>query len=336
MNSHADIQRRLPAYCERDLEPAERQLVDNHLTACPSCRAELADLQTALRLIRSTPEVDPPPWMTAHIMARIREQQAGKRSWLQRLFFPLHIKLPIEAVALLVVCVGGFYLSRSVETEMSRGKQQQLQEIPAPQVPTPTQPATQAPARAGKQVQPAAPAAPARQPTPRREEFPVEAPAQLPSTAPYAPPPAAYKEPYGGKAESLKVAPRAESSNRAREAAPELNRKGRSLERMNDMAAPAASSRAADAPAAPALPQGMLRLDMADPSTAPALIRETLLRCGGSITEEPDPSRHRITVRIPAARLGELLQRLEGLGRITERPAAPPAGTQLLELTIQW
>ena len=70
MNSHAGIQRLLPAYCDGDLEPTERKLVEQHLAACPSCRAELANLQTALRLIRSTPEVDPPPWVAARIMAR--------------------------------------------------------------------------------------------------------------------------------------------------------------------------------------------------------------------------------------------------------------------------
>ena len=64
MNNHAEIQMRLPAYCGGDLEPAELRLVEDHLAECPACRAELADLQTALRLVRSTPEIEPPPWMT--------------------------------------------------------------------------------------------------------------------------------------------------------------------------------------------------------------------------------------------------------------------------------
>jgi hypothetical protein len=72
------------------------------------------------------------------------------------------------------------------------------------------------------------------------------------------------------------------------------------------------------------------------PQAAPALIREALLRSGGTIVEEPGPSLQRLKARIAAARLNELLQRLERLGRITERPATPPAGTQLLELTVQW
>jgi hypothetical protein len=146
------------------------------------------------------------------------------------------------------------------------------------------------------------------------------------------------KDQYGGKAESMKAAPAAESSNRAQEGAPEMRlmKKNRSFERSSDGAAPAATGRAAGTPAGLALPQVAVRLIVDDPSAAPALIREAVSRSGGSITEEQGPAGHRLTIRIPAARQTELLERLQRLGRIVERPAPPPAGTQLLELTIQW
>jgi hypothetical protein len=73
-----------------------------------------------------------------------------------------------------------------------------------------------------------------------------------------------------------------------------------------------------------------------DPANAPALIREAVIRSGGSITEEREPADQRLTAHIPAARQAELLERLQRLGRIVERPAASTAGTHLLELTIQW
>jgi len=292
--------------------------------------------------------------MTSRIMAHLREEKARKRGWLQLFWFPRHTAFPVKILALLVVCVSGYYLSRSVETELSQGTRQQLQEIPAQQapVPTPAQPSTQAPARAEKQAQPAAdrpqtvapvaPAAPALQPAPRRESLPAQAPEQLPPSAPpapYAPPPPLSMEQYGGKAEALKVAPRSESANRAQEAASEMKKKSiRSPDRMSDTAAPApaAAGRAASAPAALALPQAVVRLDVADPSAAPGLIRAAVIRCGGNITEEPSPSGHRITARIPATRQGELLERLQQLGRIVERPAPSPAGMALIEMVIQW
>jgi anti-sigma factor RsiW len=118
MNSHDGIQKLLSAYCGNDLSAGDRGMVEEHLKECPSCRAELTDLQITTRLIRTTPEVEPPPWMTARIMAHVREEKVSRRSWLKNLFFPLHIKIPLEAVALLVVCVSGYYMSRTVETEL--------------------------------------------------------------------------------------------------------------------------------------------------------------------------------------------------------------------------
>lgn len=343
MNSHAEIQRLLPAYCGGDLEPAERKLVEQHLAACPSCRAELANLQTALRLIRSTPEVDPPPWMAARIMARIREQQTEKQSWLRRMFFPLHIKLPLEVMALLVVCVGGFYLSRTVETNLEQAARQQLQEPPAQQAPSPAQLAARGEKTkptAAKQPRSTAPPSAIPQPAPRGEGTPFGTAPPTPATpapAPYAPAPPAYRDQQGDKAEPMKASPAGEPYNRALEQAPEVKSKSsRSVERRVDAATPAPAGRAAGVPAPPALPQSTVRLSVDDTSAAPAMIREAVLRSGGDILEEHEMRGQRLKVRIPAARQNELLQRLERLGRITERPVTPPPGTQLLELTVQW
>ena len=73
MSNHTDIQKQLSAYCGGDLDPAERLRVEEHLAGCDSCRAELADLQTALRLIRTTHEVEPPVWLATRVMARVRD-----------------------------------------------------------------------------------------------------------------------------------------------------------------------------------------------------------------------------------------------------------------------
>ena len=333
MNSHAEVQKRLSAYCGGDMEPAERQLVEQHLAACPPCRAELGDLQTALRLLRTTAEVDPPPWLTARIMANIREQQAEKRSWLQRIFLPLHIKLPLEAIALVMVCVSGYYLSRTVETDLQSTGRQQLQEIPAQQAPLPSQAPVQPPAGSEKAPPSAAtppqgavppPAAP--QQIRRQEYLPARKPPQTqtaPAPTTYAPAPPAYRDQDGGKAETMK-------------AAPEMKLKSsRSPEHGSDAAAPAAAGRAVGAPAGSILPQAVVRLSVDDSSAAPAMIRETVLRSGGTVVDERELTGRRLRVRIPAVRQHELLDRLERLGRIMARPDLP-SGAELLELTIQW
>lgn len=341
MNSHADIQRRLPAYCGGDLESAERQLIELHLAECPACRVELADLQTTMRQIRSTPEVDPPPWLTARIMAHIKAAQPEKRSWLQRMFFPLHIKLPLEAVALLMVCVSGYYLSRTVETSLEQTRQQQLQEIPAQPAPATLSPYVQPPDGSDKQKRAeesrlrkdaTQTVIPETAQPPEYRHSPV-IPASPPASAP-APP--AHRNLYDGAAESMRAAPATEYI-RDQEAAPEKKLKSsRSPERQTDEAAPAAAGRAAGTPAGKVLLQALVRLNVDDPAAAATLIREAALRSGGEIVNERDFAGQHLTVRLPAERQKELLERLERLGRITERPAIAPGEARLLELTIQW
>jgi hypothetical protein len=287
-------------------------------------------------------------------MAHLREEKAEKRGWLQRVWFPLHTGFSVKILALLIVCVSGYYLSRSVDMELQMAKQQRIQEGPAQQAPlstpapapalapSPAQPPagiekTERPAP--QQPQKAAVPASAPQPAPRTESIPIPRAAQTqPAPSPYAPPPSALKEQSGGKAESMKTVPTAESAIRARETAPEqkMMKKNRSPERSSDAAAPAAMDRASGAPAGLALTPVVVRLQVYDPATAAALIRKAVARSAGNITEEQAPAVHRLTIRIPANRQPELLERLQELGRITERPAPPPAGTQLLELTIQW
>lgn len=343
MNSHADIRRRLAAYSGGELDLSERKLVELHLATCSTCRAELADMKSTLHLIRSTPEVEPPPWLTSRIMAHLREEKTAQRSWLQRIWFPLHRAFPVQILALLVVCVSGYYLSRTVETGLKQTTQQQLQDMPAqpapaaPSVPV-QEPATRTEPESPASAPPQLKAAPAPQTDRRLEAPPIQSAPQIP-TAPapttYALAPPAYKDQLGGKAESMKAAPAAESSNRTQETAPEKKAKSsRSLERLSDTAAPA--GRAAGAPAGMQSTLNMVRLNMNDPTDAPALIREAVSRSGGSITEDQSSSLHRITARIPADRQNELLERLQRLGRIMERPATPPAEAQPLELTIQW
>ena len=343
MNSHADIQRRLSAYCGGDLESGEQARIEAHLVSCPACRADLADLQTTLRLIRTTPQVEPPPWMTSRIMAHLREEKITKRSWLQRLCFPQHTAFPVKILALLVVCISGYYLSHTVETELKQDARQQLQEIPAHQAPAPALSPPKTSTGRARQEQPSPPPAPpaanlksATEPENRPVQVQPQAPA-APTPAPHAPAPAVYKDQNGGKSESMKAAPAAESYNRALEAVPEMKMKSsRKLERSSDATAPTTAGSAAGAVVDRALPQTMVRLSVNDPSAAPALIREAVSRSGGSITEESGLSVHRLKARIPAERQSELLVRLQQLGRIVERPVTAPAGTQLLEITIKW
>ncbi len=114
---HADMRRKLSAYLDNAVTAEEKAEIKRHLGSCGTCRGAIADLELTVGYLKTLPDVEPPPWLTAKIMAKVREIAAPKPSLWQRLFFPLYVKLPIEAVALVFLCVTGFYLARTIGTQ---------------------------------------------------------------------------------------------------------------------------------------------------------------------------------------------------------------------------
>ena len=81
MKSHDDIRGMLPALAGDDLSETDRARVERHVADCAACRSELAALRAVVQAVRTTPEVDSPPWLAARIMARVREEGAPRRRW---------------------------------------------------------------------------------------------------------------------------------------------------------------------------------------------------------------------------------------------------------------
>ena len=115
-----EIDNLLPAYEEDLLTPEEKKGVETHLAACERCRRSLADLRRAQELVRGLGEVEPPPFFEERIMSRVRQEAGRKRGLLRRLFYPLHIKIPIQALATVLVAVLAFHLYQQGEPEMKR------------------------------------------------------------------------------------------------------------------------------------------------------------------------------------------------------------------------
>jgi hypothetical protein len=115
---HTAIKTMLSAYLENAVSPQEKAKVEEHLAACPECRLSLTEMMATRQHIRSLGEIEPPPWLTGKIMARVREEGESKRSILGWLFFPLHKKLPIGAVGLIFLTVMVYYIIRELQPEL--------------------------------------------------------------------------------------------------------------------------------------------------------------------------------------------------------------------------
>ncbi len=115
---HNEIRHRLSEYIDGSLPAGEKAAIEEHLETCTTCSDALRELQKTIEHIETVGEVEPPAWMTQKIMAKVRTAESEQRSFLRKLFFPLSVKIPIQAVAVLFLVVGAFYLYRSIQPSL--------------------------------------------------------------------------------------------------------------------------------------------------------------------------------------------------------------------------
>lgn len=320
MKDHDEIRRMLAALAGGDLSAADQTFVEQHLVNCPSCRAELDQLRQVVQVIRATPDEEPPPWLATRIMALVRENSVPQSGWLARLFLPLRSRLPLEAFALVMICVTAWYLMHEMERT-----QQVLSDAPNTAAPsresvsgrgqqTVPQPSPEAPAT------PKARTLPSGQPgTPLVQESPA-----------FAPPPHDASDRSGpteqakAASESTPAAPAAGREQVVTRAAPMAERKMTARQKLEggdgrlEMTAPKLLR---------------LRLVVDDEAIFSERLRSILQRSGGAVVHHQSGS---TVVRIEKNHLPELVDQLAGIGRVTERPVADLAHDGWLELTIYW
>ena len=108
----------LSEYIDGAVTPEENAAIEEHLASCPECSIAREELQKALQHLRNLEDVEAPPWLTQKIMATVREDAEQKSGLLRTLFFPLRIKLPLQAVAVLFLAVTALYIAQSIQPNM--------------------------------------------------------------------------------------------------------------------------------------------------------------------------------------------------------------------------
>ena len=107
-----DIKPLLSAYADGELSAGDAKLVADHAAACAACRAELAAYRKTHALLAGLDEVEPPAWLADKIMAHVRDEAGKEPGLLRRIFYPLHVKIPIPAIATVFVVCLIFYLQK--------------------------------------------------------------------------------------------------------------------------------------------------------------------------------------------------------------------------------
>lgn len=129
----AEVRIKLSEYLDGELSAEERKVVESHLEGCDECRRELQELERAVGHVHSLEEVEPPPWFAQNVMQRVRAEAEPKKGLLRRLFHPLHVKLPAEALAVALVAVAAVYVFNAIRPEVKmKVATEPLAEAPAP------------------------------------------------------------------------------------------------------------------------------------------------------------------------------------------------------------
>jgi hypothetical protein len=129
-----NIREKLSEYIDGLLSFQEKEVVDEHLKSCRGCSKTLNDLKKTIEHARNLETVEPPAWLAQKIMTKVRAEARPRKSLFQKLFYPLHIKLPIEAVATVLVVGLALYIYRDIVPEVKLAKAPAVEEV-APQVP---------------------------------------------------------------------------------------------------------------------------------------------------------------------------------------------------------
>ena len=117
MKNCKEIENNLSLYLDDSLSDADKQAVEEHLKSCPHCTKALVQLSKTHTLVNNLAEVEPPAWFKQKIMAKVREK-AEKKSFVQKLFYPLRIKIPVQILATVFIAVLAVYIYRAGEEQM--------------------------------------------------------------------------------------------------------------------------------------------------------------------------------------------------------------------------
>lgn len=106
----------LADYRDGTITESERAMVDAHLKVCGDCREELRFLKKYKTAISRYPALQAPDGLLEEVHRGIESQKRG--GIVRALFFPLRVKVPLEAAALLALALTGVLIFKPYKTSM--------------------------------------------------------------------------------------------------------------------------------------------------------------------------------------------------------------------------
>ncbi len=178
---HMEIRRKLPAYLDDEVSAEEKQDIKKHLGSCGICRGALADLELTMWHLKRLPEVEPPPWLSSKILAKVKTPAEPRHGLLRRFLSSLGMKLALVVLVLALLGSAGYFILRAIRPEEKPTTSRTISRGTVPR-PVPA---------------PAAPQGPAAIPAPPRAapSLPTSSSSGMPAAVPLPPPPVSHPAP---------------------------------------------------------------------------------------------------------------------------------------------
>ena len=105
-----NVQKKLSAYQDRELEPKVREQVRTHLLSCRACREKFAELERVWQTLEELQEIRPDPWFYRQLVRKVKEpRERGSLPGLQWVF-PILRTPTIASILLAIAILTGTYL----------------------------------------------------------------------------------------------------------------------------------------------------------------------------------------------------------------------------------
>ncbi len=120
------VRDRFSSLWEMELAPPEEKMVREHLSSCRECQKEFEQFEKTIRWLRSVGEVEVPNGFLPELQKKMGERK-GKAILAEKargrwLGFPVSLKLPVQAVAMVAIVFLVLYLAKMMPTEVYRLK----------------------------------------------------------------------------------------------------------------------------------------------------------------------------------------------------------------------
>jgi predicted anti-sigma-YlaC factor YlaD len=111
---------------EKELTPPDEKIIREHLSSCQGCQKEFEGFEKTMKWLRSAGEVELPDGFLPELRKKMEErkgkalpEERARGRWLG---FPLFLKLPVQAVAMVAIVFLVLYLAKLMPTEVYRLK----------------------------------------------------------------------------------------------------------------------------------------------------------------------------------------------------------------------